>query len=154
MLTHIAPETVRMGPLSCYAQWTLETAIRNLGREIRQDRDLFSNLAQRAILRAQLNSLQACFPGMQLDLAKADSSQVARNACVFDGYEGYAMLPGREAHPTPLTGDKLTVLLDYWQNEGWPARESWQNSVCRWAKLQLPNGQRARSVWYESGVAT
>ena len=31
MLTHIAPETMRASPLSCYAQWTLETAIGNLG---------------------------------------------------------------------------------------------------------------------------
>ena len=34
LLTHIAPETFRVGPLTCYAQWTLETAIGNLGREI------------------------------------------------------------------------------------------------------------------------
>ena len=31
LLMHIAPETVHAGPLSCYAQWTLETAIGNLG---------------------------------------------------------------------------------------------------------------------------
>ena len=61
LLTHIAPETFRVGPLACYAQWTLETAISNLGREIRQDRDMFANLAQRAVLRAQTNSLQAHF---------------------------------------------------------------------------------------------
>lgn len=42
LLTHIASETVRVGPLACYAQWTLETAIGNLGREIRQDRDMSS----------------------------------------------------------------------------------------------------------------
>ena len=34
LLTHIASETVQVGPLACYAQWTLETAIGNLGREI------------------------------------------------------------------------------------------------------------------------
>jgi hypothetical protein len=31
LLTHMGPETFRIGPLSCYAQWTLETAIGNLG---------------------------------------------------------------------------------------------------------------------------
>ncbi len=41
LFTHIGPETFRAGPLACYAQWTLETAIGNLGREIRQDRDLY-----------------------------------------------------------------------------------------------------------------
>src|ERR1700761_9346991 len=67
LLSHIASETLRLGPLSCYAQWTLETAIGNLGREIRQDRDLYANLTHRAVLRAQVNSLQARFPGVKLD---------------------------------------------------------------------------------------
>ena len=31
LLTHIAPEMFRVGLLACYAQWTLETAIGNLG---------------------------------------------------------------------------------------------------------------------------
>jgi hypothetical protein len=31
LLTHMGPETQRIGPLSCYAQWTLETVIGNLG---------------------------------------------------------------------------------------------------------------------------
>ena len=31
---------------------------------------------------------------------------------------------------------------------------AWPNEVCRWAKLQLPSGQKARSVWYESSVNT
>ena len=50
LLMHMGPETFRIGPLLCYAQWTLETAIGNLGREIRQDRDTFANLTQRAVL--------------------------------------------------------------------------------------------------------
>ena len=48
LLTHIAPETICVGPLACYAQWTLETTIGNLGWEIWQDHNLFVNLAQRA----------------------------------------------------------------------------------------------------------
>lgn len=43
-LTHIAPETIHVGPLACYAQWTMETAIGNLGKEIRQDKDPYRNL--------------------------------------------------------------------------------------------------------------
>ncbi|KAF8264362.1 hypothetical protein EI94DRAFT_1441586, partial [Lactarius quietus] len=62
LLTHIAPETLCIRPLSCYAQWTLETAIGNLGQEIRQDHDLYANLMQRAILRAQINALKARYP--------------------------------------------------------------------------------------------
>ena len=33
-------------------------------------------------------------------------------------------------------------------------RDSWQHAVCQWAKLQLPNGQKVRSVWFESSVTT
>jgi hypothetical protein len=50
LLMHMGLETFRIGPLACYAQWTLETAIRNLGREIRQDCDQFANLTQRAVV--------------------------------------------------------------------------------------------------------
>ena len=46
LLMHIGLETFQIGPLACYAQWTLETAIGNLGHEICQDCDLFANLTQ------------------------------------------------------------------------------------------------------------
>ena len=154
MLTHIGPETLRAGPLSCYAQWTLEMAIGNLGREIRQDRDIYSNLTQRAILRAQINSLQARFPDIELEFPDPTPSTLSGNAHTFDGYDGYVLLPRREVHPTPLGEDELEALTSYWRLQGWPMRDSWQNAVCRWAKLQLPNGQKARSVWFESSVTT
>ena len=151
LLTHIAPETMQVGPLSCYAQWTLETAIGNLGREIRQDRNIYANLTQRAILRAQVNALRARFPEIQLEYDDTTSS-LSGNTRVFDGYDGYVMLPRREVHPTPLSGDELATLKTYWRVQGWPPRESWQNAVCCWAKLRLPNGQQARSVWNESSL--
>src|SRR6201996_7798528 len=93
MLTHIAPETIRAGPLSCYAQWTLETAIGNLGREIRQDRDIYTNLTQRAVLRAQLNSVRARFPQIQLEFSDPPSLSGSSNARMFSGYDGYILLP-------------------------------------------------------------
>jgi hypothetical protein len=64
LLTHIASEMFHVGPLACYAQWTLETAIGNLGREIHQDHNMFANLAQHVVLHAQTNSLQAHFLGI------------------------------------------------------------------------------------------
>jgi hypothetical protein len=152
MLTHIVPETLCAGPLLCYAQWTLETTIGNLGREIRQDRDLYSNLTQWAVLHAQLNSLQARYPEVQLVFNK--SSSLSGNARVFEGYKGYVMLPHCEVHPKPLDENELAALTLYWWTQGWPTWDSWQNTVCQWAKLQLPNGQRARSVWFESALTT
>ena len=154
LLTHIAPKTFRVGPLACYAQWTLETAIGNLGREIRQDRDMFANLAQRAVLRAQTNSLQARFPGIQLEFGDTGTPPLSDDAHQFDGYEGYAFHPRCEEYPSPMREDERDAILLYWRSQGWPNADMWTQAVCRWAKLQLPNGQIARSVWHETNVTS
>lgn len=154
MLTHIAPETLHAGPLSCYSQWTLETTIGNLGWEIWQDCDLYSNLTQHAILCAQLNSSNAHFPKVQLEFN--NPSSLLGNAHIFEGYEGYVMLPCCEVHPNLLDDNELAALMLYWRMQGWPTWDSWQNAVCRWAKLQLSNGhgQRAQSIWFELSLTT
>jgi Transposase family tnp2 len=153
LLSHIAPETLRLGPLSCYAQWTLETAIGNLGREIRQDRDLYANLTQRAIIRAQVNSLRARFPSVKIELKKQDVLDLSNRTCTFDSAPGYKLLPRREEVPTALSNDEHHALMVYWNEQRWLNGELWPNAVRRWAKLQLPNEQKARSVWFESSVS-
>lgn len=75
LLTHIASETIRIGPLSCYSQWTIEMAIGNLSEEIHQEHDPYANIAQRGVLRAQLNSILAMYPHIKLD----------NNASIFCG---------------------------------------------------------------------
>ena len=40
----------------------METAIGNLGEEIRQDQDPYANIAQWGLLHAQINSLVAMIP--------------------------------------------------------------------------------------------
>ena len=152
LLTHMAPETFRIGPLACYTQWTLETAIGNLGREIHQDRDPFANLTQRAVMRAQVNSLYARFPRIEFEIGRWSSQSSHR--CEFE--DGFIFLPRCEDNPSPLSDDELLAFKAYWSTQPWPLADidAWPNAVCRWAKLQLPNGQKARSVWYESGVNT
>ena len=130
MLTHVAPETICAGPLSCYAQWTLETAIGNLSREIRQDRDIYTNLTQRAVLRTQLSSVRAHFPQVQLEFRDPLTSSVSGNARTFVGYEGYVLHPRHEVHPTLLKEDEINAPTNYWQLQGWPTRDSWPNTVC------------------------
>ncbi|KAH8981811.1 hypothetical protein EDB92DRAFT_1969673 [Lactarius akahatsu] len=149
LLTHIGPETFRAGPLACYAQWTLETAIGNLGREIRQDRDIFANLTQRAIIRAQVNALCARFPRIKFEVGGVSSQSNTRE---FEEAIGYVFKPRCEEYPSPLTEDEFAALKIYWNRQGWPNRDSWPNAICRWAKLQLPNGQMARSIWHESNI--
>jgi hypothetical protein len=77
LLTHIANRTFHIGPLVCYAQWTLETAIGNLGQEIQQDHDMFTNLAQRMVLHAQTNSLQARFLDIQLEFGDNNTPRLS-----------------------------------------------------------------------------
>jgi hypothetical protein len=38
----------------------------------------------------------------------------------------------------------------YWEENGWPNMDDWPREIKRWARLRLPNGQTARSKWYES----
>ncbi|KAF8978858.1 hypothetical protein BDQ17DRAFT_1394658 [Cyathus striatus] len=50
-LSHAAPET-----------WTIERTIGNLGEELRLHSNPYQNITQRAIIRAQMNALQAIIP--------------------------------------------------------------------------------------------
>jgi hypothetical protein len=145
LLTHIGPETVCAGPLACYAQWTMETAIGNLGKEMRQDKDPYRNLEERGTLRAQINSLMAMYPKLDVNYGVGGLSIHAH------GFpDGFAFLPRRDSTAKPMAQLEYDTLMDYWQREGWPNQTSWPNAIVRWARLQLPNGQRARSIWSES----
>ncbi|KAF8269035.1 hypothetical protein EI94DRAFT_1538250, partial [Lactarius quietus] len=145
LLTHIAPETFCIGPLACYAQWMLETAIGNLGQEVQQDRNMFANLAQRAVLWVQTNSLQACFPDILLNLGSNGTPSLSSRAYTFKGLEGYMLLPCSKEFPSPITDNEHDALGLYWHAQNWPNTDSWANAVHCWASLQLPNGQRAHS---------
>ena len=150
LLTYMGPETFQIGPLACYAQWTLETAIGNLGCEIRQDRDLYANLTQRAVMRAQVNSLHACFPQIEFEMGSGSSRSTNKHE--FDG--GFVFLLCCEEYPSPLSENELTTFQNYWRKQPWLSADIWPNEVCCWAKLQLPNGQKAQLIWYESTLNT
>jgi len=51
-LVHLPREVVRLGPPVCSSQWTLKQTIGNLGEEIKQHSNPFSNLSQHGIRRA------------------------------------------------------------------------------------------------------
>jgi hypothetical protein len=100
-------ETTHVGPLSCYSQWTIETAIGNLGEEIRQDRDPYANIAQRGVLRAQLNSIFAMFPNLDLD----NNDSFPRGA--KDLGQGYVLLRMCQTVAKPVTDAEATAILRY-----------------------------------------
>ena len=113
---------------------------------------MFANLTQRAVLCAQTNSLQSRFPSIQLEFGEPDTSSLSTRARQFDGYEGYSFHPRCEEYPNPLAEDEREALILYWHVQGWPNADTWTHAVCRWAKLQLPNGQIARLLWHETNV--
>ena len=80
------------------------------------------------------------------------SSDPSRSTHVREFEGGYVFLHRCEDFPSPLGTEEHTALKSYWMEQGWPNIDSWPNRICRWAKLSLPNGQRARSHWHESNV--
>ena len=99
-------------------------------------------------MRAQVNSLYAHFPQIQFEVGLGSSRSAHK--CEFEG--GFVFLPCCEEIPLSLSKDELIAFKAYWITQPWPSADVWPNAVCRWAKLQLPNGQKAHSLWYESSV--
>ena len=77
-LMHLPHKVIRLGPSICSSQWTLERTIRNLGEEIKQHSNLFANLSQRGIRRAQANALMAMIP--DLDLKRTTKAALPRGS--------------------------------------------------------------------------
>jgi hypothetical protein len=123
----------------------METAISNLGKEIRQDKDPYRNLEEHGMIRAQINFLMVMYPKLDINFGVHSLSIHAH------GFpDGHTFLPRRDSAARPMAQIKYDTLMEYWQREGWPNQSSWPNTIICWAWLQLPNGQRAQSIWSES----
>ena len=72
LCNHLTAEAMGVGSPICSSQWTMEWTIGNLGQEIRQPSDPFSNLVQQGIQCCQVNTLKALVP--TLDLTNEDSN--------------------------------------------------------------------------------
>ncbi|KIJ59683.1 hypothetical protein HYDPIDRAFT_32907 [Hydnomerulius pinastri MD-312] len=135
-IAHLASETLQKGPPICYAQWTMERTIGNLGQEIRQPSNPYANLSQEGVRRCQVNALLASMP--ELD----DPPKGLPDGAVDLG-DGYALLRKRDrrfAFPAHPHTQSIQDFLG-------PGREI--PRIKRWARLKLPNGQIARSAWRE-----
>ena len=139
-LTHLAEEALRLGPLICTSQWTMERTIGSLGMEIRCHVNPYANLSQRALQRCQVNMLKAMIP----DLEGPDNS-IPRGT--KDLGDGYILLRARDRTARQVDVAESQALRRYLQsthNKDLP--EGWAPKVLRWARLRLPNGQVARSA--------
>ena len=139
---HLVPETFLKGPPICYAQWTMEHTIGNLGQEIRQPSNPYENLSQEGVRRCQVNALLSAIPEISGPSLKQlpGGSIFAEN--LGDGYFLLRKRQKRHVKPVGPDADAITVFLEPLGTRLHP--------VQKWARAQLPNGQIARSLWRES----
>ena len=139
-LTHLGPETHRLGPLSLSAQWTMERVIGVLGSLVKQPSNPFANLAQQAKKVASINALLAMWPEI------GHESHDPRGSINLG--RGYILLGPKDNKPYDLSPAERTVLALY-QDTLSDHIAPTERSVYRWGRLRLPNGQLARSRWKE-----
>ncbi|KAJ6576383.1 hypothetical protein B0H10DRAFT_2236364 [Mycena sp. CBHHK59/15] len=141
-LSHFAPETVRVGPGIIYSQWGMECTIGNLGEEIKQHSNAFSNLAQRGIRLCQVNALKAMIPDIE-----PPENPIPRGGKDLGG--GYVLLRAMDTASRDVRPCEQKAIIAYLQSHNEVLNGS-TATVIRWARLRLPNGQIARSAWKES----
>ena len=141
VLTHLAPEIIRLGPGICYSQWTMERVIGYLTSEIKQDSNPYANLSQRGLRRSQVNALYAMVPDLE---RPGPDNSIPRGG--IDLGDGYVLLRAMDRVARPIQESEVAAIEAYIQAAG---GNEMYSSVVRWARLRLPNGQVARSAWKE-----
>ncbi|KAI0349119.1 hypothetical protein OH77DRAFT_1507564 [Trametes cingulata] len=139
--THRAPEVARLGPGSLYTQWTLENLIGDITREMRQHVTPYANVSERALRRCQVNALKAMIPAFaDAEVPLATSRDLGDN---------YRLLHARDRGTFTLPPLESGALRGYLAANGAEVPDSPLHAK-RWARLQLPNGQIARTAWKEA----
>jgi hypothetical protein len=135
-LLHTCPEVARVGPGAYSTQFTMERTIGDLGQEIRQPSNPFTNLARRALRRSQVNALKSIHP--ELDpTAVPHLPKFAR-----DLGDGYVLLRPRDKNTVKIPDAVAEILREDCNTMN-------ATKIRRWGRLRLPNGQIARSLWSE-----
>jgi hypothetical protein len=142
-IIHAAPEVARAGPGMIASQWTMERVIGDLGSEIRQPSNPFANLSQRAVRRCQVNALKAMIPDLE-----EPTNVLPRGAQDLGG--GYVLLKARQKNATRMREHEAVALRAYCLEQDHDLSDSCDLRVLRWARLRVPTGQVARSLWKES----
>ncbi|KAH8989748.1 hypothetical protein EDB92DRAFT_1799512 [Lactarius akahatsu] len=148
-LSHLSPDTIRLGPGGYSSQWTLERTIGNLGEELKQPSNPYANLANRGLRRSQVSALHAMLPDLEPDIPCLPRGSV-------DLGGGYILLRARDETRVLLRGKQADALHAFMAlgsgQRGLP--EDWEPRYIRWARLQLPNLQIARCAWKETERAS
>ncbi|KIK75797.1 hypothetical protein PAXRUDRAFT_18682 [Paxillus rubicundulus Ve08.2h10] len=91
-VVHLVNEAIQKGPPICYAQWTMECTIGNLGQEIRQPSKPFANLAQEGVRRFQVNALLSMMPELNVPPKGLPHGTIALG-------DGYTLFRKRAKYP-------------------------------------------------------
>ena len=102
-LSHLAPDTVRLGPGVYSSQWTLERTIGNLGEEMKQPSNPYANLANCSLRRSQISVLHAILPNSEPDAPRLPQGAV-------DLGDGYVLLRARDATSITFDGERAAAL--------------------------------------------
>ena len=140
-LIHLLQEVIQIRPPICSSQWTLECTIRNLGEEIKKHSNAFENLSQHRLWWACINALIA----MILNLCIDSHSDGHLPHGAWDLGEGFILLYACEGKASPLRDCEAVALCEFLSD----VQRGAEISVIRWAKLQLPTGQKCNSAWKE-----
>ena len=143
---HLAREVIRIGPPGYTTQWPMERTIGDLTSQIRQPSKPYANLSQRGLRAAQVNALTAMLPEPD---TKAQPS-LPRGS--IDQGSGYVLLRARDNTSRFVCPGEASAIRSFLLSMGEADTEktrNWKPSVMRWARLRLPNGQVARSLWKE-----
>lgn len=138
-LTHLAEESLRCGPLSGCAQWCMENAVGSFGREVRSHNNMFANIANCGVLRAQINAIKARIPDLELEPTPPHGE--------FPFGDGYA-LRARDTTRRLVSNREAEAIRASRISNG-SVQSTGSISVCRWARLLLLNGQVSRCAWKE-----
>ena len=132
-LLHTSSECVCAGPGAYNSQFTMERAISDLGKDIRQPSNIFGNLCQVALRRSQINALSSMCP-------KLDSHAPSLPKYAYDCGNNFALLRPRDRYQVLIKDAQLAVIQVFNISR-----------ISRWGRLRLPNGQIARSIFSEQG---
>ncbi|KDQ10224.1 hypothetical protein BOTBODRAFT_116094 [Botryobasidium botryosum FD-172 SS1] len=137
---HLPPSVARVGPAPLASQYPMERTIGNLGQEIKQPSNPYANLSQRTVVRCQVNALKAMIPSLNDDKPKLPLTAIGLGG-------GYNLLHARDEYRRTIGGPEGLAICAHLQSQG---ESNTVARLIRWARLQLPNGQIARSAWKET----
>ncbi|PBK62768.1 hypothetical protein ARMSODRAFT_990399 [Armillaria solidipes] len=144
LLSHLAAETVRLGPLCCMTQWPMERCIGEYGKEIHQPSCPYANLSQRGVISGQINALKALIP----ELGDAHDQTVPQGCLDLCG--GYVLLKKLDDVDRSVSDTEHEAIMHYRsKHTNTPYLERFNYPVRKWARLRLPVGQIVCSAWRE-----